>query len=207
MEILHWGWTRPCNRHPYHWIATAPGELLETTTAEMLSESFPTTAFVRVQAGPDSAKDYRNYSRPLTTPDGRLACMEGLSPSWRLLTEELCSLHYRRAVAEILGQASIAKHVELRLVQHGVSDFLGPHTDRSDKLFSHIVYFNPGWNAQWGGDFEVLDAQFRVLARIQPECGASVLLGRSSSSWHRVVPVREAAARERRSLVVHGLRS
>jgi Rps23 Pro-64 3,4-dihydroxylase Tpa1-like proline 4-hydroxylase len=169
--------------------------------AEVLSEAFPTESFVRAQAGAHSIKDYRNYSRPLTTTS-----IGDLSPQWRALIDDLCSLDYRRAVAQVLGQATIADRVELRLVRHGITDFLGPHTDRCDKIFSHIIYFNPDWDDEWGGHFEILDGDMAVVTRIRPVCGASVLLGRSDHSWHQVACVRDVAASERRSLLVHGRR-
>jgi Rps23 Pro-64 3,4-dihydroxylase Tpa1-like proline 4-hydroxylase len=204
MKLLRAGWTRPCNREPYCWLATAPGELLDAATAEALGESFPTTGFVRVRASAHGDKDYANYSRPLTSPGGELQACDDLSPVWRALLEDLRSLEYRQAVAGVLGQTTLADHVELRLVRHAAADFLGPHTDRPDKLFSHVVYFNRGWNDAWGGQLEVLDGEKAVVARIRPVLGASALIGRSEGSWHQVAPVRDGAADERRSLVVHG---
>lgn len=206
MKALRPGWARPCNRRPYHWLATAPGELLDPTTADALCESFPTASFVRAQSGAHGDKDYRNYSRPLTAADGRLTACDDLSPPWRALVEDLQSLEYRRVVAEVLEQTILADHVELRLVRHAPADFLGPHTDRADKIFSHIVYFNPGWRDEWGGQLEILDDHPTVVTRICPVLGASALIARSESSWHQVARVTDGAATERRSLLVHGRR-
>ncbi len=204
MKILRHGWTRPCHVHPYRWLATEPGELFDATTADTLSDAFPTESFVRAQAGAHSDKEYRNYSRPLTTPDGHYTSIEDLTLPWRALVDDLCSRAYRCAVARVLEQTTVADYVELRLVRHGAADFLGPHTDRPDKVFSHIVYFNRSWDDEWGGHFEVLDANLTVVKRVRPVCGASVLLARADDSWHQVAPVRDLAAGERRSLLVHG---
>jgi len=179
---------------------------LNAATADALCETFPTESFIRVHAGEHSDKDYRNYSRPLTRQDGRVEPCDDLSPPWRALIEDLQSLEYRRAIARVFGQTTIADQVELRLVRHATTDFLGPHTDRADKLFSHIVYFNRVWNDQWGGHFEILDADQTVVTRISPALGASVLLERSVDSWHQVARVTEGAASERRSLLIHGRR-
>lgn len=204
MMLLRRDWMRPCNREPYCWLATAPGELFDAAAAEALCDSFPSAAFVRVQSGPHGEKDYRNYSRPLVSAEGTTEAWDDLSPPWRALLEDLLSLEYRQAVAEVLGHAIIARWVELRLVRHAAADFLGPHTDRSDKLFSHVLYFNPAWDDAWGGHLEILGRDETLVARIRPELGASALLGRSEDSWHQVARVSDAAAHERRSLVVHG---
>ena len=136
MTILRWRWMRPCNRQPYCWLATTPGELLGAATADVLCNGYPTVSFVRVQAGAHGEKDYRNYSRPLAAAEGPAEACDDLSPQWHALLEDLQSLEYRRAVAEVLGQETIANWVELRLVRHAPADFLGPHTDRDDKLFT-----------------------------------------------------------------------
>jgi hypothetical protein len=205
MKLLGSAWTRrPRRSHPYAWLATEPGELFDATVGHELRESFPLSSFVRREARDGGDKVYRNYSRPLSSPEG--GRVDDVSPSWRALVEDLLSVEYRQAVAGVLGQAPAAR-VELRLVRHAPGDFLDPHTDRADKLFTHVLYFNAVWQEEWGGHLEILDGGGMVaVARIPPLLGTSALLARSEDSWHRVSRVTGAAAPERRSIVIHGLR-
>jgi SM-20-related protein len=196
-----------CHDHPYRWLATPPGQLLALDTAERLCAARPTGAFVRREAdAKGSDKTYRNYSRQLVAPDGTTAT-EGLSRLWLELVDELCSAAYRHHVARVLNQP-VVERVEVRLVRHAPGDWLGPHTDRPDKAFSHVFYLNPGWQESWGGALHILASRDPddVVSVVSPELGASVLLARADNSWHRVGPVTAAAATERTSLLVHGLR-
>lgn len=206
MLVLADRWrARRANAHPYPWLTTPPGELFGLDVAAELAATFPAEGFVRKDAADRVAgKTYRNFSRPVTgDPDGS----ERLPSRWAELLTDLRSPEYRAWVAAVLGQEP-ADDVELRLVRHAPGDWLGPHTDREDKVFSHIVYFNAGWQAGWGGCLEILDGPSAdaVAGRVVPELGASALLAQAPNSWHQVTQVGEAGAASRRSLLVHGLR-
>ncbi len=205
MLILNDSWFQlPLERHPCRWLATAPGELCSHQDASQLADTFPTEGSVRRDEGQrTSGKRYRNFSRPLSWPDDESL----LGAQWRRLVADLVSHEYRGRVARLLEQEP-ADRLELRLVHHGSGDWLGPHTDREDKLFSHIIYFNPGWLPAWGGCLEILRGEDAgsAVASICPELGASVLLARASNSWHHVTRVSAAAPARRRSLLIHGLR-
>lgn len=205
MRILSDSWfrLRP-QRHPYRWLATAPGEFCSLKDAGRLADTFPTEGFVRRNESTRvSGKRYRNFSRPLNWPEDEGA----LGPEWCRLAGDLLSPDYREHVARMLGQERAAE-LELRLVYHAPGDWLAPHTDRDDKLFSHIIYFNRGWSAAWGGCLQILrhDDPASVVATISPELGASVLMARASNSWHQVTEVSPDAPAQRRSLLIHGLR-
>lgn len=205
MQILSDSWFRlRLQRHPYGWLATKPGEFCSLKDAERLADTFPTEGFVRRNESKRvDGKRYSNFSRPLNWPEDEGA----LGPEWRRLIGELLSTDYRAQVARMLGQER-ASELELRLVSHGPGDWLGPHTDREDKLFSHIIYFNRGWCAEWGGCLQILsqDDPASVVATISPELGASVLMTRADNSWHQVLEVSPDAPAQRRSLLIHGLR-
>jgi SM-20-related protein len=207
MKVLGSSWMRrEVLRHPFDWVATGEGELFETDVVEELLETFPMSSFVRTDASARSeGKTYRNYSRELVAPDGRTDL--DLPSRWRDLVDDLMSLEYRAAVADMLLQ-EVVPSVEVRLVRHGPKDWLGPHCDRPDKVFSHIFYFNPVWQQEWGGCLEILGsaAPDSVVACVLPRLGTSALLARSDDSWHQVSPIAHTIAPERRSLLVHGLR-
>jgi SM-20-related protein len=195
---------RRAQERPYRWLSTVPGELFGTDVAAELAETFPGAGFARKDAAHRlNGKTYRNFSRPV----GEGADDELLPVRWAQLLTDLCSTEYRQWVAAAMDQ-ELADRVELRLVRHAPGDWLGPHTDREDKLFSHILYFNPGWRAEWGGCLEILDgaSATAVVSRVVPELGASALLAQAGNSWHQVTKVSTATAASRRSLLVHGLR-
>jgi hypothetical protein len=195
--------TARVNEQPYRWLATEPGDLLDPATVPTLLDEMPSGSFQRRESAAGSDKSYRNHSRQLVEPDGTVT--GDLSPCWRELVGELCGIGYRRAVADVLDQA-VAPSVEIRLVRHAPGDWLGPHTDRADKVFSHILYLNPDWRAEWGGCLQILASSdpADVLATITPRLGASALLARADNSWHQVTPVVADQPRGRVSLLVHG---
>jgi hypothetical protein len=199
-------WAVPrAHEHPYRWLSTEPGELLPVEAAQELADTFPEDGYVRRDTSTrGSGKQYRNFSRTVVLPgDGPLA---RLPDPWLELVSELQAVAYRRRVARLLDQP-VARGLEIRLVRHASGDWLGPHTDRGDKLFSHILYFNPGWQEEWGGCLEILEGAdpATVAGRIVPRLGASALLAQADNSWHQVTKVSGSAARSRRSLLVHGL--
>lgn len=205
MQIVSDSWFRlRLQRQPYRWLATAPGEFCSLEDAGRLADTFPTEGFVRRNESERACgKRYSNFSRPLNWPEDEGA----LGAEWRRLVADLLSPDYRDHVARILAQERAAR-LELRLVYHGSGDWLGPHTDRDDKLFSQIIYFNRGWSAAWGGCLQILrhNDPASVVATVAPELGASVLLARASNSWHQVTEVSPDAPAQRRSLLIHGLR-
>jgi Rps23 Pro-64 3,4-dihydroxylase Tpa1-like proline 4-hydroxylase len=207
MPLLQAGWkSRPPHEQPFRWLSTEPGELLSEEVAQELADSFPQSSFVRRDASQRPGhKSYRNFSRPLLQPDGSAVVPQALPLLWRQLLAELTAPAYRGEVARLLDQP-VARRMEVRLVKHAPGDWLSPHTDRADKLFSHIVYFNRCWREQWGGCLEILAGQdpTAVCGRIVPRLGASALLARADNSWHQVLPVAASAAPERLSLLIHG---
>ncbi|MFC7616335.1 2OG-Fe(II) oxygenase family protein [Actinokineospora soli] len=208
MPLIDARWTRRSpNTEPFRWLATEPGELFPLDVAERLADDFPKDGYARIDASAGGGgKSYRNYSKVLAGPDGATADLAGLPELWRRLVEEITGGDYRRDVARLLDQP-VAPALEVRLARHANGDWLGPHTDRDDKLFSHIVYFNPGWRREWGGCLEILRGSDpgSVAATVVPVLGASALLVRSDSSWHQVSTVAADPVPERTSLLIHGI--
>lgn len=194
---------------PCRWLSTAPGELLDHPVAQQLAEAFPTQGFARHDTSQRiQGKRYQNFSRDVT-PSGRGTAMAsaGLPQLWAHLIGDLCSEDYLRRVAALLDQ-DMATAVEVRLVRHDPGDWLDPHTDGPEKLFSHIVYFNRDWRAEWGGCLEILAGAdpASVVARVVPQLGVSALMSRTDQAWHQVTRVSDGIERTRMSLLVHGMR-
>lgn len=190
---------------PFRWACTEPGQLLTPEYARELVRSVPTSGFRRIEAvGEERVKTYRNLSLELTSTRGQVA--SGLSPSWKSLIQDLRSSTYRAQVGRLLGQ-QVASCVEIRLVRHRGGDWISPHTDRDDKLFSHIIYINPHWSSEWGGDLQLLSDNTgdHVAVSIAPVLGTSVIFARSDTSWHQVSKVKNGITLDRTSILIHGL--
>lgn len=191
---------------PYRWVETPPGLLLDLEEAQVLARSFPAGDYVLKDESQRQEKAYRNLSRPVRA-DSVWYQLETLPAQWRSLIEFVATPRYAGWVSAILefDPESLAD-VEIRLVRHAVGGLAGPHTDRDDKLFSHIVYFDERWGPDWGGSFQVLrsDDPADVVASVIPGLGNSVMLRRSDHSWHQVTPVTPSAGADRQSLLIHG---
>lgn len=199
-----WGGRAP-SLDPFRWLHTTPGELLDLDVARQLAGSVPDHGFVRkLEVSVTRTKTYRNFSWDLVRPGEPTVELTGL---WRELISDLVDPEYRRRVSELLG-TPVADAVEIRLVRHLPGDWLGPHTDRPDKIFSHVLYFTAGWQPEWGGNLEILRTAdpASVVSRVVPELGASALFARSDDSWHQVSPVTDERVPARVSLLIHGIR-
>ncbi|WP_410575596.1 2OG-Fe(II) oxygenase family protein [Amycolatopsis sp. cmx-4-61] len=210
MRLISEAWSAlKINDEPYVWLETAPGELIAEADARSLAEEFPAGSFVRKTTdGRKSDKSYRNYSRALAGPGA--PDIGDLPVVWREFVSELLAPAYREAVCARLDLPAPGQ-LEVRLVRHVTGDWLGPHTDRADKLFSHVFYFNEGWRQEWGGCLQILRSEdpADVVHTVVPVLGASALMIRADNSWHQVGEVHTRAgepARHRTSLLVHGLR-
>lgn len=184
---------------PFPWLVTPPGSVFPVETAVELAATFPQDSFARLDTSARTeGKTYRNWSRPAGAE---------LAPAgaWSELLAELASPAYRLLVAQVLGQP-VAAEVELRFVHHGRGDWLDPHVDSADKLFSHIFYFADGWQPDWGGCLEILGSAdpADVVASVAPVTGRSVLMARTDRAWHQVTRVSPSARTGRSSLLVHG---
>lgn len=208
MEILRPDWHDINVRsEPYTWAVSEPGMLFDPTHEQELAENFPASGFARVtsQGSSRSDKVYSNFSSPIPS---RVPLHDiGLAPIWQNLISDIRSESYTETISSILRQP-LASNLEIRLVRHAGGDWLSPHTDRQDKLFSHVLYFNKDWQEEWGGCFQILGSNNKddVKFSVSPSLGTSVLLARSDSSWHQVSEVATAPCPPRMSLLIHGIR-
>ena len=170
-------------REPFEWVYVE--ETFDSFDAcRRLMRGFPDSEFRHL----DSRSEGKQYSM-----SGRSAtsAIDGLTEEWRGL---LCSLEaesYRRALGTLLGIDLSDLREEITLWRYCAGDYLGPHTDKEDKIVTHIFYFSePDWSAAHGGCLDILAGEepTAVVRRIVPICGRSVVLVRSDRSWHAVTP-------------------
>jgi Rps23 Pro-64 3,4-dihydroxylase Tpa1-like proline 4-hydroxylase len=127
-----------------------------------------------------------------------------LSPAWKRLATDLVSPEYRAAVTRLTGIEVGALPMEANVFHYGAQAWLGPHLDLPEKRVTHVLYFNDVWPVEDGGCIAILNSSDieDAVAILPPIIGTSVLLVRSTSSWHAVTPVRQGCHTSRRCVVV-----
>lgn len=189
---------------PYRW-GTVAESFDAPETALAVAREFP-LAHLRLRtarAGAGAEKDYRMLSAPLVDQGRVLPLTRRLTPAWRGLVDELRTPGFTSAVSRAAGVELAGATLEIRASCYTEGCFLGPHTDRSDKLVSLILYLSPHWSAADGGELSILCSSDPddENARVEPRLGTAAVLVRSDRSWHQVLPVRRPV--RRCSLLVH----
>ena len=85
--------------------------------------------------------------------------------------------------------------------------YLGVHTDFNklgglDRRLNLLIFLNPEWHDDWGGEFELWDSAAPVL-RVLPTWRKAVLFETSGTSWHACAPVHCPYGYERRSIALY----
>ncbi len=139
--------------------------------------------------------------------------MDDLSPAWQQFVKQLKAEPYRSAVLRLLG----AREAMLRFTWHvafsGCS--VSPHRDASEKLGTHLFYFNTDreWQAEWGGATLLfgrrtawtMNPGFDQFERTveAPFLGNQSLIFRNDrSAWHGVRPLSAPAGAYRKLFAV-----
>ncbi|MBV9494875.1 MAG: 2OG-Fe(II) oxygenase [Acidobacteria bacterium] len=191
---------QPLHTEPYLWAVAdrlyAPGD------AGALAATFPGDHFKHL-ADYAGEKDFEYESRELigmgATSVSRPAALSG---AWRALAEDLLSERYRDAMATLIGIDLSDAPLEVNVFHYPPGGSLGPHPDLSDKIVTHVLYFNESWNDAEGGCLTILGSADAndVVHTISPIVGNSAILVRSDNSWHAVSPVARDCRSSRRSL-------
>lgn len=189
-------------RTPFAWAEI--DQLYGRQDAAELAATYPRDHFKRV-SGYGGEKDYEYQARALR-PLGseQIAFADSLSPVWQRLARALGSAPYRAALSRLTGVDLSQAPMEVNVFHYGPGASLGAHPDLSDKLVTHILYFNEDWNPHNGGCLSILRSNDAndVSAIVVPQVGNSAVLVRSDSSWHAVSPVVSGCVTSRRSVTV-----
>lgn len=187
---------------PYGW-ARIDG-LFSPGDARALAATYPHDHFKRLSAH-GGEKDYDYEARSLIRMGADAPSFPGeLSAAWRGFAEDLLSPAYRNAMALLTGCDLSNSPLEVNVFHYGPGASLGAHPDLSDKIITHVFYFNESWNPKDGGCLSILrspDAK-DVVTEIPPLVGTSAVIVRSDSSWHAVAPVVNGSRVSRRSVTV-----
>jgi SM-20-related protein len=185
---------------PFAWAEI--GNLYSPRNAAALAASFPCDHFKTVMSY-GGEKDYEYEARALIAMGAdTISQAETLSEAWLSLARGLLSPAYRIAMSLLTGRDLTAAPLEVNVFHYGPGACLGPHPDLTDKLVTHVLYFNQSWNRADGGCLNILRSADAadMAAEVLPIVGNSVVLVRSENSWHAVSRVVDGCHRSRRSL-------
>ena len=185
---------------PYRW-AVIDG-LFSTDDAAALAATFPRDHFKRL-ADYAGEKDFEYEARALTGMGEESISRPGeLSVAWRALANDFLSPAYRAAMSSLTGFDLSTAPLEVNVFHYPPGGSLGAHPDLSDKILTHVLYFNESWNDDDGGCLTILRSSDPkdIVRTVSPVVGNSVVLVRSDNSWHAVSPVAKSWRLSRRSL-------
>ncbi|HSK75489.1 MAG TPA: polysaccharide pyruvyl transferase family protein [Thermoanaerobaculia bacterium] len=187
---------------PYRW-ALIDG-LFSPGDGKALATTYPHDHFKRLSAH-GGEKDYDYEARSLIRMGADTASYpEELSNAWRGFAEDLLSPAYRNAMSLLTGCDLSNSPLEVNVFHYGPGASLGAHPDLSDKVITHVFYFNESWNPKDGGCLSILRSPDSkdIVTAVPPLVGTSAVIVRSENSWHAVAPVVNGSRSSRRSVTV-----
>lgn len=117
-----------------------------------------------------------------------LHAREALAQAWQQVGEDLLSSEYRAALGACAGVDLTGCQMQSHFWRYEPGSRFDPHVDKPHKIVTHLLYFNPGWQDEWGGDLRLLnsDQVDDVAASVTPTAGQGIVLVRSEQAWHAV---------------------
>lgn len=179
-------------------------QLFSPEDAAALASSYPHDHFKLLSAR-GGEKDYEYEARNLIGMGAQAATFpEDLSKAWRTFAADLVSPAYRGAMSQLTGCDLTESPLEVNVFHYGPGASLGAHPDLSDKVITHVFYFNDTWNPKDGGCLSILRSSDPkdIVTEVPPLVGTSAVLVRSDNSWHAVSPVANGSRLSRRSVTV-----
>ncbi len=181
------------SRKPYPWVN--PRGLLHDAAYSALAESLPGTSLFEQSFDRSRKFGQKSHDRYNLEYEPGLAIAE----PWQEFIEELRGDAYRAFLEDLYGRASFKIRFHWHYAPAGAS--VSPHCDSTQKVGSHLFYFNPSdtWQKSWGGGTWVLDDGGRFNRGSSPGFGdfdselqsdfqdnTSFLFQRTARSWHGV---------------------
>ena len=187
---------------PYRWGSIS--DLFSTTDAAALSATYPGDHFKSVAAY-GGEKDYKYEVRELIGMGAEvISHADQLSPAWLSLARDLLSPAYRIAMSLLTARDLTIVPMEVNVFHYDAGGLQGPHPDLSEKIVTHVLYFNRTWDPKCGGALHILRSSdpADIAAEVEPIVGNSAVLVRSAKSWHAVSRVADLCRESRRSVTV-----
>ncbi|MFD1708570.1 2OG-Fe(II) oxygenase family protein [Siminovitchia sediminis] len=155
-----------------------------------LIKEFPEDGFKTVKKTSEGKSYQMNHRTFINEQDGQ-ANLDGLSPIWEDLYSDLTSSLYRDMISEITKKKLKNCKIGASFWQYDERCFLSPHTDKPEKVVTHLIYMEDSWQERRGGclHLHLEEKSYPIFRTIIPVIDNSVLLVTSENSWHSVSPV------------------
>lgn len=160
-----------------------------------LIKNFPKDLHTSEKIGDKSYKmHHKEFINPKSQEIGK-----NLHNIWYQLYEEIMQEKYRSSISKLtkidLDKASIGA----TFWEYDKDCFLSIHTDKKEKLVTHLIYLNEKWEGE-GGELLLYDENKKVKSKIICEVENSPILITSEKSWHSVPSI--LTNKKRRSIQI-----
>ncbi|MBV9575755.1 MAG: 2OG-Fe(II) oxygenase [Gammaproteobacteria bacterium] len=109
-----------------------------------------------------------------------------LTPCWLDLTNQLQTGEYISSLSQLLEEDLSSCHLEITLKRYGYDDYISTHTDKEQVRATHMIFLNPTWDEQWGGQLCFKYDEHIIFKKFLPISAHSVAFVRATNSWHAV---------------------
>ncbi len=116
-----------------------------------------------------------------------------LHPAWASLLADLRSDGFTHWLEAGTGLTLRSLVTDIGIYTHDNGDFISVHKDKPHKAITAILYLNPRWPQEAGGDYEVRasgEPEREPVRRIPPRGGQFLAFPPTERSWHSVSPLR-----------------
>ncbi|WP_329576584.1 2OG-Fe(II) oxygenase [Kitasatospora sp. NBC_01250] len=149
---------------------------------------------------PDHDKQYAMQLLYLQEHNEPRPAAAGLSPAWAELLASLRSEEFVGWLERGTGLQLRELPTDIAIYTYRSGDFISVHKDKPYKAITAILYLNPEWPADGGGDYEVrssADPSVPPVRRIPPTGGQLLAFPPSEVSWHSVSAVSDSVDQTR----------
>lgn len=173
------------NSVPYNWIEIK--NTFSDVYKNSLTKTYPSDNYRTIFSN-SKDRQYNYYVRALVSLSGNIQHKDSLSESWKLFSEYLISDEYRKFISKSSGIDVSKLRFEANIYKYHKDCFMDAHQDLSDKIITHVIYFNEEWNESDGGCINILNSKNErdVFKKILPVAGNSIMIIRSDNSWHSI---------------------
>lgn len=130
----------------------------------------------------DGTRNTYNQQRCFITP-----LLRSKFPTCAVLSDALQRADVARLMAETCDIPAQGSYLRMEYIQDTDGAWLEPHRDIPEKLFSMVIYFSIGPDAQdWGTD--IYDAERHWVGRSSGEFNSGVIFVPGPATWHGFDP-------------------
>lgn len=168
-------------------IVTNP---LHTIAHEQLILNYPKEDFFKEQIGIDT-KQYKFCVHNLVENDVySKTSINQPNTLWSKLICELLSNKYTQTLSSLINIDLNEKKRSIGLYKFKSNMYVSKHLDKERKILTQLFYFNNTWQSNYGGEFNIYNHEdSRPLISIPPIALYSIVIIRTTNSWHSVCPI------------------